>query len=61
MNPKSQPRTDSMPVHAYLVCALSDFYCSWLPLPARSDNVPKLMRGHKHVAQVLSAHPTPAP
>ncbi len=43
--------------HAYPACARSDLYCSCLRLSTRFDNVPKLIRRHKYVTQVLSTHP----
>jgi hypothetical protein len=57
MNQHLQPRTDPVPRYPYPACDRSDFYCSCLRLPARFDNVPKLIYCHKHLALVLSAHP----
>ena len=61
MNTQLQPRTDPMLSHAYPVCALSDLYCPWLRLPAHSANMPKFIRCHELVAQVLAAHPNLRP
>jgi hypothetical protein len=60
MNPKSRPRTDSMPVHAYLVCALSDFYCLWHRLPARSSNTPKYICFNELAVPALSPRANPS-
>lgn len=56
MNLQLQPRTDPVPRHAYPACARSDLYGSCLRLPAPFDILPKLLRCHQHVTQVLSAH-----
>jgi hypothetical protein len=61
MNQHLLPRTDPMPRQACLACAPSDPYCSCLRLPARFDNVPKLISCYKNVKRALSARPKLSP
>ena len=42
--------------HAYPVCALSDFYCLWLRLPARPSNTPKYIYFNELAVPALSPY-----